>query len=81
MNVPEPFVPPPWLRGGLAQTIWANYAPRGNEGVALQATASVVELPTTDGDLIRLHRNTSTAAVDAPVLVVLHGLTGCAGAA
>jgi hypothetical protein len=74
-RAPE-FQPPAWLRGGMAQTIWANYAPRGASARQLHGQSVAHTLPTADGDRIRVHWN--EAAPEAPVLVVLHGLTGCA---
>jgi predicted alpha/beta-fold hydrolase len=75
---PSPeFRPPAWPKGGMGQTIWAHYAPRSAALSSLQATSRPEILATDDADHIRVHWNTGRAP-DAPVLVLLHGLTGCA---
>lgn len=71
------FVPPRWLRGGHAQTMWSSWAPRGRAGAVL-AAASRAEIIPSGSDRLRLHRGPRPGP-DAPVLIVLHGLTGCAG--
>lgn len=77
MTTTAEFRPPIWPRTGLAQTIWAHYAPRPAALRRLQAAAQSEVLATPDGDHIRVHWNAGRRS-DAPVLVVLHGLTGCA---
>ena len=71
------FHPPTWPRGGVAQTIWANYAPRRKTLRHLQTRARSETLATPDGDHLRVHWNKG-ADGRAPILVILHGLTGCA---
>ena len=75
---PDPeFRPPVWPQGGTGQTIWANYAPRPPALRRLHATAQSETLATPDGDHIRVHWSDGASAA-APILVLLHGLTGCA---
>ncbi len=64
----------------MGQTLWANYAPRSNVLRSLHARSRPVVLPTPDGDHIRVHWDEGRRA-NAPVLVLLHGLTGCAQSA
>jgi len=77
MTTTAEFHPPTWPKGGMGQTIWANYAPRSAALRRLHATSRSVTLATTDGDHIRVHWD-DRRAPGAPVLVLLHGLTGCA---
>ncbi len=71
------FQPAFFVRGGHRQTMWANYAPRASSAAALARVAEPTQLPTPDGDRLRVHWNRVKPAAPA-VLVVLHGLTGCA---
>jgi len=71
------FHPPAWPKGGMGQTIWANYAPRSDDLRRLQATSRPRILATPDGDHIRVHWN-EAGTPGAAILVLLHGLTGCA---
>jgi len=71
------FHPPAWPKGGMGQTIWANYAPRPTALRRLHATSRSEVLATPDGDHIRAHWNDGPKP-GAPILVLLHGLTGCA---
>lgn len=74
------FRPSGPLRSAHLQTLWANWAPRpaADARVRIDSSPSVVS---TGGpgpaDRLRLHW-TPPRRDDAPVLVVLHGLTGCA---
>ena len=86
-----PFVPPLWLHGGHAQTLWANYAERATNTEPLVEGATVIHVRVEDGDELRVHwtqspkKNAaapparSDVASGHPVLLLLHGLTGCAG--
>ena len=71
------FQPAALARGAHRQTIWANYARRVPGATALSRTADSTQLRTADGDWLRVYWNRRTPGADA-VLVVLHGLTGCA---
>lgn len=72
------FRAPLWLRGRHAQTLWVNYARRPLDlpRPVRQAESHVIDTP--DGDRLRAHW--WWIDPDAPVLLVLHGLTGCAEA-
>lgn len=72
------FTPPAWLRDGRAQTIWSNYAPRSAAGQQLHGAARREVIPTADGDALRVHWTDSGSSPTAPVMLILHGLTGCA---
>ena len=50
MPGPPEFRPPAWLRGGMAQTIWSNYAPRSGPGRAFRDAAVTRVLATDDDD-------------------------------
>lgn len=76
--VPPTFEPPRWLRSGKAQTIWSNYAPRDAAGQRLHRDARKAIIPTLDGDALRVHWNEPGSSAGAPVMLILHGLTGCA---
>ena len=60
--------------GAHAQTLAAAYL---QAGVHNQATQHVVELP--DGDAIVLHEEAPRLGDMAPVVLLLHGLSGCHG--
>ncbi len=80
MPLAAEFLPPAWPKGGMGQTIWANYAPRSAALRHLHATSRSEVLATPDGDHLRVHWNKGPTP-QAPVLVLLHGLTGCAQSA
>lgn len=76
---PIDFRPPPWLRSPHLQTLVAAFARRG-AALRRHAAASVPSiLATPDGDRLRVHWFRHGDG-DRPVLVLLHGLTGCAAA-
>ncbi len=75
----DQFVPPQWLRSGHLQTIVPNKIRRHPAGRDLANRSSAETIPTADDDRISLHWSTKGENPDA-VLVVLHGLTGCAEA-
>jgi len=77
MAIALEFHPPAWPKGGMGQTIWANYAPRPSALRRLHVTSRSKILATPDGDRIRVHWNDGHRH-GAPILVLLHGLTGCA---
>lgn len=70
------FSPPPWLRSGHLQTLWANWAPRPARLQRLIAESTTHEVAVQD-DRLRVHR-WQQGKGRRPVVVVLHGLTGCA---
>jgi predicted alpha/beta-fold hydrolase len=78
VNVP-PFRPPRWLRGGHRQTLWSNYAPRDASAIGRLRAGSRTEEIATGQDRLRLHWFRGDEP-SRPLLVVLHGLTGCADA-
>lgn len=73
------FIPPQWLRSGHLQTIVPNKMRRHSVGRDLASRSSAEAIPTSDDDWISIHWSTSRQE-PAAVLVVLHGLTGCAEA-
>jgi predicted alpha/beta-fold hydrolase len=73
------FIPPHWLRNGHLQTIVPNKIRRHAVGAALAGRSSAKTLPTVDDDRLRIYWSTSRKE-PAAILVVLHGLTGCAEA-
>ncbi len=73
------FIPPQWLRHGHLQTIVPNKMRRHAAGRDLANRAIVETIPTADDDRISIHWSTSGGDPTA-VLVVLHGLAGCAAA-
>ena len=76
-GIESTFQPAALVHGGHRQTVWANYAPRACSDAALARIAEPRQLPTPDGDYLRVHWNRVEPEAQA-VLVVLHGLTGCA---
>lgn len=74
-----PFRPPSWLRGGHRQTLWSNYAPRDTAAIERMRAGSTVEVIASGEDRLRLHWWRGGER-PRPLLIVLHGLTGCAGA-
>jgi predicted alpha/beta-fold hydrolase len=68
-----------WLRGGHRQTLWSNYAPRLEGAAALADESTAVAIPSGDDEL-RVHWWRAGGDRQRPLLVILHGLTGCAGA-
>lgn len=70
---PTPFDPPPWLRNGHAQTLWAALARRLE-----RQTLREEVFPLPDGDRIYLAWATNDVlGNDAPLAVLVHGLGGC----
>ena len=69
-QVDSGFRPPWWLRNGHAQTMWAGGMRRG-PAVPLHREP----LPLPDGDNLQLHWG---PPAQGPVVIVLHGLGGCA---
>jgi len=65
---------PWWLPGGNAQTIWAAVASRRHSGVAPRWQRERWTTP--DGDFIDVDRASHATPVDAPLLVLFHGLEG-----
>ncbi|MDN3517620.1 hydrolase [Aquisalimonas lutea] len=64
------FTPPRWLANGHAQTLWAGLVRRR---APVPLTPETLELP--DGDDLQLFHG---PPVRGPVVIVLHGLGGCA---
>ena len=77
MSLETTFQPAALARGAHLQTMWANYAPRSPSASALARVAVASPLPTPDGDRLRVHWNRAEPR-GRSVLIVLHGLTGCA---
>jgi len=67
------------MRNGHLQTIVPNKIGRHAAGRNLASRSSAESIPTTDDDRLSLHWSSNSAG-PAAVLVVLHGLTGCAEA-
>ncbi len=79
--VREPrFEPAGWRSNAHFQTIWPNRIQRDPAGpeLARGSTREVVE--SEDGDKLQLFWSCHEPDDDRPVLIVLHGLTGCADA-
>lgn len=80
------FSPPWWLRNPHLQTIWANVWRRQETNATLAGSAGQRLVETEDGDRLQVYWNRGAASRNdpapepPPVLVVLHGLTGCADA-
>lgn len=74
--MPASFAPPLWLRHAHAQTVWANWAPRPAACAELAAASIAEEVRVLD-DRLRVHW-THVDDAAAPIVVILHGLTGCA---
>ena len=70
------FQPPRWFANAHYQTIWANRRKRHPVGARLAAASVRAVILTDDGDQLQLHWSSHEGT--HPVLVVLHGLTGCA---
>jgi predicted alpha/beta-fold hydrolase len=82
-EISEPsFVARGWRGNRHYQTIWPNRARRGPSGAPLVGASTPVTIESEDGDLLRLYwsRHADNGGSPRPVLVVLHGLTGCADA-
>lgn len=79
MTDPVPaFEPHPWLRGGDAQTIAGRYLP----GRSVRLPSTYHELPLADGDRLTVLDSVPPGwAAGDPVVVLVHGLGGCARAA
>ncbi|NKB89222.1 MAG: alpha/beta fold hydrolase [Acidobacteria bacterium] len=75
MRVVPDFSPPFWLAGGMAQTIWSNYAPRSRSCSELRARATTLTLDTADEIYLRVHWNPQDSLA-TPTVVIFHGLTG-----
>jgi len=82
-----PFVAKGWRGNRHFQTIWPNRIQRDPAGARLAAGSTPAIITSEDGDLLRLYwsrqgGNGGGNGADStrPVLVVLHGLTGCADA-
>ncbi|MDE0081491.1 MAG: alpha/beta fold hydrolase [Gammaproteobacteria bacterium] len=67
---PASFTPPPWLRGGHAQTVAGKFL-RAAPALALEP----LRVPTPDGDFLDLEVGPEPAP-QAPVVLLLHGLEG-----
>jgi uncharacterized protein len=65
---------PWWLPGGNAQTLWAALAAQRHLGEPPKWHRERWSTP--DGDFVDVDRATHQAAVDAPLLVLFHGLEG-----
>ena len=76
-----PFTPPLWLRNPHLQTMWDNATRRRVRWTALGAVCTAHDIPTSDGDVIRIHHSPSGDEPPRAIVVLLHGLTGCAEAA
>lgn len=77
MTNPVQFKPAVWLRGAHRQTLWSNYARRPHRTPNPAALEHSDSVTTGDGDQIRVHWWRQPG--HSPVLIILHGLTGCAG--
>ena len=67
---PAPFTPPPWLRGGHAQTVAGKFL-RAEPDLPLEP----LRIRTPDGDFLDLEVGPEPAP-HAPVVLLLHGLEG-----
>jgi predicted alpha/beta-fold hydrolase len=65
---------PWWLPGGNAQTIWAALVSRRHFGVAPRWRRE--RWATSDGDFIDVDQALHATPIDAPLLVLFHGLEG-----
>lgn len=74
--MPADFRPPFWLRGGHLQTLWANWAPRPAHLGRFARESTPYDIAVGD-DFVRVHW-WEDGGPDRPVMIVLHGLTGCA---
>ena len=83
------FIARGWRGNRHFQTIWPNRIKRHPAGARLAARSEAVIIESEDGDRLRLYwtrhadspegEKTATGS-PSPVLVILHGLTGCADA-
>jgi predicted alpha/beta-fold hydrolase len=73
------FIPPAWLRSGHLQTIVPNKMRRHAAGPNLARHSSLETITLMDDDRINIHWS-SHGGEPSAVLVILHGLTGCAEA-
>lgn len=71
-----PFRPPLWLRHPHLQTVWTNWAPRPVAHKRLAEGARRETMRVLDDELL-LHWD-DVEDPTAPIVIVLHGLTGCA---
>ena len=72
------FASHPWIRGPHLQTLFGHFANRGSAGSRLRQSSLTDHVRTPDDDLLRLHWHSPDVAASSPVLILLHGLTGCA---
>ena len=68
------YSPPWWLPGGHVQTIWAARCARSHGGTRPAWTRERWTTP--DGDFIDVDQTRHMVGVDAPLLVLFHGLEG-----
>ena len=76
-----PFVVPGWRGNRHFQTIWPNRIKRDPAGARLAGRASARVVRCEDDDELRVYWSQQAAnggTPSHPVLVILHGLTGCA---
>ncbi len=74
------FVARGWRGNRHFQTIWPNRIKRDPAGRRLAERSEEAIITSEDGDSLRLHWSRHGDDAARPVLVVLHGLTGCADA-
>ena len=74
------FIPSLWLRNPHLQTMWDNVSCRRVRETALGTVCTTKDIPTSDGDLIRIHYSRNSNEPPRAIVVILHGLTGCADA-
>ena len=79
--VREPrFEPAGWRGNAHFQTIWPNRIQRDPAGPELARGSTREVIESEDGDKLQLFWSRHEPDDDRPVLIVLHGLTGCADA-
>lgn len=74
------FVASGWRGNRHFQTIWPNRIKRDPAGRRLAERSETAIITSEDGDFLRLYWSRHEGEPPRPVLVVLHGLTGCADA-
>lgn len=74
--VAPPFRPPLWLRHAHLQTVWTNWVSRPPALTELAESARRETVRVLDDELLLHWDDVDDPA--APVVIVLHGLTGCA---